>query len=149
MKRTSIIFIALTVICMMTVMLTGCSKTTEATEAATSAPTEAATEITTQATTDAATEAETEAPTEAETSPLVGSWEYDEVEGFIYTFNADGTGTYDVLGEIMNFTYTDKSGSVDIMYEDVDEPYTAEYTIEGNTLIMKDSLGVDVKYIKK
>ena len=133
----------LTVICMAVVMLAGCSKVTEATEVATAAAAETATQAA------AKTEAKTEAPTEAEASPLVGTWEYEEIEGFIYNFNADGTGTYDVLGEVMSFTYTDKSGTVDIMYDDVDVPYTAEYTIDGNTLIMKDSIGAEVKYIKK
>lgn len=101
--------------------------------------------------------AETEAPATAaqaettagnDSSALIGSWEY-ESGGFTYTFNADGTGTYDVYGEVMNFTYTDNGSSIEMLFDDVDTPSTYEYSIEGDALTIKDSFGEDVKYIKK
>ena len=64
-------------------------------------------------------------------------------------FNADGTGTYDMFGEGMSFTYTDNGTSIEFLYEDVDDPTVLEYTIDGDTLTMKDSFGSDVTYVKK
>ena len=153
MKKSLIILFV--ILCMTLTALAGCSgsstetaKPTEApaaTEApATAAATEAETEA--EATEAAATEA---APADNEATSLVGTWEYEEMAGIAYRFNADGTGSYDMLGEVMEFTYTDKGGSVEIMYSDADVPYTADYTIEGDALIIKDSTGMDVKYIKK
>ena len=79
---------------------------------------------------------------------LVGSWEY-ESGGYIYTFSEDGTGNYDAGGTVMEFNYTDKSNSIEFSYEDTTESSTYEYRIEGDALYIKDSLGNDVKYIRK
>lgn len=91
---------------------------------------------------------ETAAATEAEKITLVGQWQYEN-GGYVYTFNEDGTGNYNAFGTPLNFTYTDKGTSIELKYEDVDGPSTYEYTIEGNTLTIKDDFGQDVKYIRK
>ena len=82
--------------------------------------------------------------------PLVGKWT-NELMGleFTYTFNADGTGDYYAAGTDMPFTYTAKDGQLSILFSDVDVPYETPYTIEGKTLTVKDSLGMDVTYKKK
>ena len=151
MKKISIIAITLAVLCFVTcAVLTGCSgdngatasDQTEAAQATQADTTEAA------AATDApATEAETTADSNA--SPLIGTWDYEDLSGVSYTFNADGTGEYELLGEVMSFTYTDNGDSVEILYADVDGPSALDYRIDGNVLIIKDSFGEDVKYIKE
>ena len=86
-------------------------------------------------------------PDDGERSALVGSWAYEEDENFVYTFNANGTGSYEVYGETINFAYTDNGTSVEIVFDDA--PGTFNYTIDGNTLVLVDSTGTDVRYIKK
>ena len=86
-------------------------------------------------------------PDDGERSALIGSWAYEEDANFIYTFNANGTGSYEVYGETINFTYTDKGTSVEMIFDDA--PGTFDYTIDGNTLVLVDSTGADVRYIKK
>ena len=152
MKRIHITAITLAVLCLlMCAALAGCSGDKEATA---NDVTEAAQAATQSAETKAA-EA-TEAPaaaTEAETtadkaeSPLVGTWTYED-GGFTYTFNADGTGAYEVFGEVLNFTYTDNGDSIDVLYDDVDSPLNLPYSIDGNTLTVKDSFDEEVKYVK-
>lgn len=80
-------------------------------------------------------------------SALIGSWAYEEDENFVYTFNSNGTGTYTVYGEAINFTYTDNGTSVRMVFDDA--PGTFDYTISGSTLTLKDSTGADVRYIKQ
>lgn len=157
MKSKIILISSILALCILCIaMLTGCGnnkKTTDTpteTQAAqiseTAAVTEAATEAEAKQT---ATQTQAETTASAENSPLIGSWEYEEMSGFTYTFNPDGTGTYDVMGEVMSFTYTDNGDSIEMLYEDVDAPSTYAYSIDGNTLTIKDSFGSDVKYIKK
>lgn len=86
-------------------------------------------------------------PDNGERFALIGSWAYENDENFVYTFNANGTGTYDVYGEILNFTYTDNGTSVTIVFDDA--PGTFDYTVDGNTLVMVDSTGAEVRYIKE
>lgn len=123
----------------------------------TTAPTESATVSTaTEAPAPAKTEAATDpaTATEAKTSSdngLVGSWDYAELSGMVYTFNADGTGSYDMFGEVMKFTYEADGSTLKITYTDegVDEPTELEYKIDGDTLIVKDLFGNDTLYKRK
>ena len=119
----------------------------------TAAPTEptaasTAAEATAPAATDAAIE--TEAKASADTG-LVGSWDYAELSGMVYTFNADGSGSYDMFGEVMKFTYEADDTVLKITYTDegVDEPMELEYKIDGDTLNVKDSFGNDTLYKRK
>lgn len=115
------------------------------TESATASP---ATEAPVPAATDAAVE--TEAKASADTG-LVGSWDFAALSGMVYTFNADGTGSYDMFGEVMNFTYEADGSTLKITFtdEDVDVPTELAYTIDGDTLNVKDSLGNDTIYKRK
>lgn len=147
MKKFSILAFA---ICLSCVALAGCSgDNSSKTESDSSQSGETAAETKTPETT-ALNESTAAAETTAnnDSSTLVGSWEYAD-GGFTYTFNADGTGTYDMFGEGMSFTYTDNGTSIEFLYEDVDDPTVLEYTIDGDTLTMKDSFGSDVTYVKK
>ena len=98
-------------------------------------------------TSEAATAAETSA--EAAAQGLVGSWEY-ETGGYTYTFNADGTGTYDVGTDTpMKFTYTDDGSKLSILYDGNTAPFETTYSIDGNKLNVKDSMDKDTIYIRK
>ena len=85
----------------------------------------------------------------ADTASIVGSWEY-EGGGFIYTFNEDGTGTYDLGGgSVMNFTYEATDSELSILYDGNTEPMVLEYVLSGTVLNVKDSFGSDTIYNKK
>lgn len=137
------------------ISLASCGAKNDAKE--TTAPTESATapsatEAPASATTEAATDAaiETEAKASADNG-LVGSWDFAELSGMVYTFNADGTGSYDMFGEVMNFTYEADGSTLKLTFtdEDVDVPTELAYTIDGDTLNVKDSLGNDTIYKRK
>ena len=79
---------------------------------------------------------------------LVGSWEYQS-GGYTYTFNADGTGTYDISGKVMKFTYEATDSKLSITYEGNTSPMTLDYSINGKVLNVKDSSGADTLYNRK
>lgn len=79
---------------------------------------------------------------------LVGSWEYQS-GGYTYTFNADGTGTYDISGNVMKFTYEATDSKLSITYEGDTSPMTLDYSINGKVLNVKDSRGADTLYNRK
>jgi hypothetical protein len=79
---------------------------------------------------------------------LVGSWEY-QGGGYTYTFNADGTGTYDISGNVMKFTYEATDSKLSITYEGNTAPMTLDYSISGKVLNVKDSNGADTLYNRK
>ena len=82
---------------------------------------------------------------------IVGSWKYDGIGSlnFEYTFNEDGTGKYDVAGTAMEFTYELKDDNkISILYKGTTTPFETEYSIDGDKLNIKDSLGNDTIYKK-
>ena len=152
-NKTVLIICALVLI----ISLAACGAKNDTKE--TTAPTESATVSTateapaaTVAATVAATDAaiETEAKTSSDNG-LVGSWDYAELSGIVYTFNADGTGSYDMFGEVMNFTYEADGSTLKITYTDegVDAPMELEYKIDGDALNVKDLFGNDTLYKRK
>ena len=166
MKGRSIILKAITIkiiplICTLFLMisLASCGAKNDAKE--TTAPTESATapsatEAPASATTEAPAPAKTDAAIETEAKAsadngLVGSWDFAALSGMVYTFNADGTGSYDMFGEVMHFTYEADGSTLKITFtdEDVDVPTELAYTIDGDTLNVKDSLGNDTIYKRK
>ena len=84
----------------------------------------------------------------ADNSAIVGSWEYAD-GGFTYTFNEDGSGTYDTGSTVMKFTYEVTDKELSILYEGNTEPTVLEYSIDGSKLNVKDSFGDDTIYNKK
>ena len=85
----------------------------------------------------------------ADTNSIVGSWEY-QGGGFIYTFNADGSGTYDLGGgSVMNFTYETTDTELSLLYDGNTDPMVLEYEINGDVLNVKDSFGSDTLYNRK
>ena len=79
-----------------------------------------------------------------ESKGIVGSWKYNGSTTLMYTFNADGTGSY--AGR--NFKYVDNGTSVVITYDGDTASGTYNYTIEGKTLKITDSFGSIVEYSK-
>ena len=84
-------------------------------------------------------------------SPIVGRWKY-YVENssysidYIYTFNNDGTGSYEMAGASKSFTYTTDGNKLTITYDSA--PFETEYEINGDILNVKDSFGDDTLYKK-
>ncbi|WP_405358508.1 DUF5640 domain-containing protein [Ruminococcus sp.] len=159
MKAITIKIISLICALFLMISLASCGAKNDAKE--TTAPTESATvstatEAPAPATTEAPAPAKTEAVIETEANAsadngLVGSWDFAALSGMVYTFNADGTGSYDMFGEVMNFTYEADGSTLKLTFtdEDVDVPTELAYTIDGDTLNVKDSLGNDTIYKRK
>ena len=79
---------------------------------------------------------------------LVGQWEYSALN-CTYTFNDDGTGSYNFAGSEMKFTYEDKGDSFSVLYDGNTVASDYEYVIEGNVLTITDSFGSPVEYTRK
>jgi len=85
----------------------------------------------------------------AESTSVVGSWKNDEYgSDFIYTFNSDGSGKYDAAGTLMEFTYTIDGSRISIMYTGNTVPFETEFSVSGDILNVKDSMGKDTLYKK-
>ena len=79
-------------------------------------------------------------------NPLVGKWAYGS---FVYTFNEDGTCSYDAAGTLMKCTYTTDGDKISILYDGDTASFDTTYSIDGNKLNVKDSLGNDTIYNRK
>ena len=91
---------------------------------------------------------ETAAAAKVEDTDIIGTWEF-EPGGFTYTFNDDGTGKYEVVGGLMTFSYEADGSKLTLNY-DVGLPSAElEYSIDGDTLNIRDSAGNDTIYHKK
>ena len=78
---------------------------------------------------------------------IVGQWKNDAYgSNFVYTFNADGTGKYDAAGTLMEFTYTIDGDKISILYTGNTASFDTTFSIEKDTLNVKDSLGNDTLY---
>ena len=81
---------------------------------------------------------------------LVGKWRAEGYSvDYYYIFNEDKTCAYEMAGAKMECTYEDDGSKVTILYKDNTEASSYEYRIEDNKLIIKDSLGKDVTYVRK
>ena len=85
----------------------------------------------------------------ASASAVVGKWEYETDSNIYYLFNEDGTGAYGFGGSEMVFTYEDDGAALSIQYENSTEPNVFEYKIEDKNLLIQDSFGEFVTYVKK
>ena len=84
------------------------------------------------------------------TSEVVGQWASEKYDGvFIYTFNEDGTGTYELGETKKSFTWETEDSKITILYDGDMKAFEAEYRVEDNKLILKDSMGNDTVYTKK
>ncbi len=77
---------------------------------------------------------------------IVGKW---ALGSYVYTFNEDKTCQYDAAGTIMKCTYEINGDKISILYDGDTLPFETTFTIEGNELNIRDSLGNDTIYTKK
>ena len=92
-------------------------------------------------------------------NPLTGTWEYEE-DGIkaVYVLNDDGTGTYTMdTDESVTYKlkYETKDGHLLVSYVDNDifdesDVFDSEYTLKDDkTMIIKDSFGMEMTFVKK
>ena len=74
---------------------------------------------------------------------IVGKW---ALGSFVYTFNKDKTCQYDAAGTIMKCTYEIDGDKISILYKGDSVPFETTFSIDGDTLNVKDSLGNDTLY---
>lgn len=79
---------------------------------------------------------------------IVGAWEYTG-GSYTYHFNEDGTGDYSYNSSKMEFTYKTDGNKLSITYKGSTAPMETEYSIDGDTLNVKDSFGKDTLYKRK
>ena len=77
---------------------------------------------------------------------LVGKWAHGS---FVYTFNKDGTCSYDAAGTLMKCTYKTNKNKLSILYEGDTTSFDTTYSIDNDKLNVKDSFGDDTIYEKK
>ena len=81
--------------------------------------------------------------------PIVGKWQSEQLPDYVYTFDADGTGQYDMAGNILELTYTTEDGKITISFTaDGYTPVTLNYELDGDKLNIKDSFGKDTFYVR-
>ena len=81
--------------------------------------------------------------------PLVGKWQAETLPEYVYTFNADGSGQYDMAGTILEMNYSTENGKITMNY--TTEGYssvTLDFILEGDRLNIKDSFGKDTFYVR-
>ena len=81
--------------------------------------------------------------------PLVGKWQAETLPEYVYTFNADGSGQYDMAGTILEMNYSTENGKITMNY--TAEGYssvTLDFILEGDRLNIKDSFGKDTFYVR-
>ena len=87
---------------------------------------------------------------ESKGTGIVGTFRYVDAETpeltSSYTFNQDGTGQYELLGEKLDLTYKTNGNILSIMFAGQNVPMDVEYTVNAEALTMKDVTGNDVVY---
>ena len=82
-------------------------------------------------------------------SAVIGTWAWDANELYLYTFNADGTGTRGLPDEVETFTWSvPESGRVDMRVGTMTERW--DYVVEDNvfTLTSRQIAGMEFSYIR-
>ena len=139
MKKFSKVIVALVTILVLGLVATGCScsnsnkNNTNSTDGVVVAPTS----------TNGGSTADTKAS-------IVGKWKYNDPNANIYyVFMDDGNGSYDFMGQVLDFKYTTTDTELTITFKkDESAPLKAPYTIAGDMLTIKDAAGNDVVYKK-
>ena len=80
---------------------------------------------------------------------LSGQWQSEELSDYIYTFNGDGTGQYDMAGKVLELNYATEDGKRTLTFlAEGYTPVTLDYELDGDRLNIKDSFGKDTFYVK-
>ena len=152
MKKTSRIIIALVTVLVLGLTVAGCScstsKDTSNTTTANSSSNTSSNKTDTT-TNNTSTTNNTAAPTSTDSNSVVGSWVNNDMGiPVTMTFNADGTGKYEIAGQVMNFTYKTEGNKLSITFEGDTQPMNSDMTVNGDTLSMKDITGQNVIFKK-
>ncbi len=84
---------------------------------------------------------------ESKGTGIVGSFKFDDPgASLVLTFNADKTGVYNIMGQKMNFTYNDDGSNLNMKFEGDSNVTDTPYTLNGDTLTIKDASGSDMVY---
>ncbi len=82
-------------------------------------------------------------------TPLIGTWVYQDSDSFLYEFHADGTGLYSKMGERQHFRYHVGNGQITFLFQNNENsPVTRSYTLSDHQLNIKDPLGNDSIFLK-
>ena len=88
-----------------------------------------------------------QAAPESKGTGIVGSFKFDDPgASLVLTFNSDKTGIYDIMGQKMNFTYNDDGSNLNIKFDGDSNVTDTPYTLNGDTLTIKDASGSDMVY---
>ena len=99
---------------------------------------------------DQTTTAQSESAAANADQSIVGSWSLNLYgDEYVYTFNPDGTGTYNAAGKVMNLTYSIKDGIYYETFEGSTAPVKRAYRVENNQFIVEDSYGEEIVYNKR
>ena len=80
---------------------------------------------------------------------LAGQWQSEDLPEYIYTFLSDGTGKYDMAGNVLELNYTTNEGKITLTFlAEGYTPVTLDYVLDGDRLNIKDSFGKDTFYVK-
>ena len=78
---------------------------------------------------------------------LVAQWKCESLTDHIYTFNADGSGQYDMAGNVLKLSYTVEKDDLTITFlAEGYVPVTLKYELKDGKLNIKDSFGNDTFY---
>ena len=87
------------------------------------------------------------AASESKGTGIVGSFKFDDPgASLVFTFNSDKTGVYNIMGQKMNFTYNDDGSNLNIKFDGDSNVTDTPYTLNGDTLTIKDASGSDMVY---
>lgn len=77
---------------------------------------------------------------------IIGAWDYN---GYVYNFNEDKTGHYDFWGTSMKFTYEATADTLKILFDGNTQSTDLAYKLSGDSLLINDSFGTRLVYIRK
>ena len=84
-------------------------------------------------------------------SGIAGVWEYNQKEyplPGIYTFKKDGTGKYNLAGQIQKLKWKTKGSKIIIRFEGTDADMTQKYKLDGDVLTLYDITDSPVVYYR-
>ena len=80
---------------------------------------------------------------------IIGKWKsLDENNEYYYIFNNDKTCSYEMKFAKLGCTYENDDKIITILFKGTEQAKTYDYYFEGQTLVIKDDIGKDNKFIK-
>ena len=81
---------------------------------------------------------------------IVGKWKsVGKKNEYYYIFNKNKTCSYEMKAARLDCTYEESDSKLIILYKGNEKPTTFEYSLEKETLIIKDNAGKDNKFIRE